>query len=123
MASMARAAAWVSERRQLSKRESVATLLEATDNDAGLCTAHFRRALFRGHPYARSVLGTRRSIEAAEQAQVVERYRAGLARRARSVLDLTLRPRGWCHGTAVGFPSLERDGGERAVVDAMCESE
>jgi zinc protease len=67
------------------KRESVAALLELTDNDAGLCATQFRRALFRGHPYARSALGTRSSIEAIEHAQVVERYRAGLARRARYV--------------------------------------
>lgn len=67
------------------KRESLAALLEFTDNDAGLCATHFRRALFHGHPYARSTLGTRASIEGIEHAQVVARYREGLARQARLV--------------------------------------
>jgi zinc protease len=67
------------------KRESLAALLELTDNDAGLCATHFRRALFRGHPYARSALGTRASIESIEHAEVVARYREGLARQARFV--------------------------------------
>jgi zinc protease len=67
------------------KRESLAALVELSDNDAGLCTTHFRRALFRGHPYARSTLGTRASLEAIEHAQVVARYREGLARKARIV--------------------------------------
>ncbi len=67
------------------KRESLAALLELTDNDAGLCATHFRRALFRGHPYARSSLGTRSSIEAVEHAQVVARFSEGLAKKARIV--------------------------------------
>jgi zinc protease len=67
------------------KRESLAALLELTDNDAGLCATHFRRALFRGHPYARSALGSRASIEAAQHAEVVARYQHGLAKQARFV--------------------------------------
>jgi zinc protease len=67
------------------RRESIAALLELTDNDQGLCAVQFRRALFRGHPYARSVLGTRASILAIEHAEVVTRYREVLARRARLV--------------------------------------
>jgi zinc protease len=67
------------------KRESVATLLELTDNDQGLCASHFRRTLFHGHPYARSTLGTRASLEAIDHAAVVARYRDVLAKRARVV--------------------------------------
>ncbi|HEX6240786.1 MAG TPA: pitrilysin family protein [Polyangiales bacterium] len=64
------------------KRESIATLLELTDNDQGLCASQFRRALFQGHPYARSTLGTRASILAIQHAAVVARY-GELAKRAR----------------------------------------
>jgi zinc protease len=67
------------------KRESVATLLELTDNDQGLCASHFRRTLFQGHPYARSTLGTRASLEAITHAEVVARYHEVLAKRARVV--------------------------------------
>jgi zinc protease len=61
------------------KRESLAALLELTDNDQGLCATQLRRALFQGHPYGRSSLGTRTSLLAIEHAEVVARYRDGLA--------------------------------------------
>jgi zinc protease len=67
------------------KRESIAALLELTDNDQGLCASQFRRTLFAGHPYARSALGTRRSIEAIGHAEVVARYHDALAKQPRVV--------------------------------------
>jgi len=67
------------------KRESIAALLELTDNDQGLCASQFRRTLFAGHPYACSALGTRTSIEAIGHAEVVARYRDALAKQPRVV--------------------------------------
>ncbi|HVZ35763.1 MAG TPA: pitrilysin family protein, partial [Polyangiaceae bacterium] len=65
------------------KRESEATLLELMDNDQALASMHLRRALFRGHPYGRPVLGTRASLARVELEQVVERYRRELVARPR----------------------------------------
>jgi zinc protease len=61
------------------KRESLAALLELTDNDQGLCATQLRRALFHGHPYGRSSIGTKTTLTAIEHAEVVARYREGLA--------------------------------------------
>lgn len=65
------------------KRESIAALLEQTDNDQGLCATHFRRALFKDHPYGRTSLGTRKTLEAISHEQVVARYHDGIARQER----------------------------------------
>lgn len=73
-----------SELEQL-KRESVAALVELTDSDQGLVSTHFRRALFRGHPYGRPSFGTRKSIEAITLDQVKSRYQTGLAQQTRTV--------------------------------------
>jgi zinc protease len=67
------------------KRETEAALLELTDSDQSLASIHFRRALFRGHPYGRPSLGTRASLATIDIDQVVARYRDGLAPRARLV--------------------------------------
>ncbi len=67
------------------KRESVAALLELTDSDQSLVSTHFRRALYRGHPYGRTSLGTRKTLEAISLDQVQARYRNGLAQAARTV--------------------------------------
>lgn len=67
------------------KRESIAALLELTDSDQSLVSTHFRRALYRGHPYGRSSLGTRKTLEAISLEQVSQRYYTGLARAARTV--------------------------------------
>ncbi len=67
------------------KRESVAALLELTDSDQSLVSTHFRRALYRGHPYGRSSLGTRKTLDAITLDQVRARYRDGLAKSARAV--------------------------------------
>ncbi|MFT3925416.1 MAG: pitrilysin family protein [Myxococcales bacterium] len=67
------------------KRESVAALVELTDSDQSLVSTHFRRALYRGHPYGRTSLGTRSTLEAITLDQVTARYRDGLAKSARTV--------------------------------------
>jgi zinc protease len=46
----------------LLKRETLAALVELTDNDASLSSIHFRRALFAGHAFARPGVGTAPSI-------------------------------------------------------------
>jgi zinc protease len=46
----------------LLKRETLAALVELTDNDGSLSSIHFRRALFAGHAFARPGVGTARSI-------------------------------------------------------------
>jgi zinc protease len=66
------------------KRESLAALLELTDNDQGLCATQLRRALFRGHPYGRTTLGTRTTLSALEHGEVVARYTDSLAKLPRS---------------------------------------
>jgi zinc protease len=66
------------------KRESLAALLELTDNDQGLCATQLRRALFRGHPYGRTSLGTRASLSALTHAEVIARYTNELRRLPRT---------------------------------------
>lgn len=67
------------------KRESVAALVELTDSDQSLVSTHFRRALYKGHPYGRTSLGTRATLESITLDQVQARYRSGLAKTARTV--------------------------------------
>lgn len=67
------------------KRESLAALLELTDNDQGLCATQFRRALFRGHPYGRTSLGTRASLAAITREDARDRFLNDLSKRARFV--------------------------------------
>lgn len=67
------------------KRETLAALLELTDSDQALAGIHFRRALFRGHPYGRPGLGTRATLARIDLDQVVARFRNGLAPRARLI--------------------------------------
>jgi zinc protease len=50
------------------KRETHAEILEARDNDRSLATYAFRRALFTGHPYGRSSLGTTASTASITEA-------------------------------------------------------
>jgi zinc protease len=57
------------------KRETRAALVELCDSDASLASTHFRRSLFRGHPYARPVMGTGSTLERLELAQAEARYR------------------------------------------------
>jgi len=57
------------------KRETLADLVEARENDRELATRWFRRKLFEGHPYARSVTGLPASIESITDADVANHYR------------------------------------------------
>jgi zinc protease len=70
---------------ELLKRETLAALVELCDSDAGLCSTYFRRALFRGHPYSRPVIGRRSSLEPIDLEQVVAHYQHTLARASRVV--------------------------------------
>jgi zinc protease len=56
------------------KRETVADLVEARENDRDLGQRWFRRRLFEGHPYARSIGGTLSSIESLSHTDVVAQY-------------------------------------------------
>jgi zinc protease len=57
------------------KRETRAALVELCDSDSSLASTHFRRSLFRGHPYARPVMGTGSTLERLELTQAQARYR------------------------------------------------
>ncbi len=56
------------------KRETVAELLETRDNDRALASLAFRRALFAGHPYARSAAGRAISVETITREEVLATY-------------------------------------------------
>jgi zinc protease len=58
------------------RRETAAEIVEARDSDRTLAQLAFRRAVFAGHPYARSAVGTTRSVESITVADV----RAAFAR-------------------------------------------
>lgn len=62
----------------LLKRETLAALVELTDNDASLSSIHFRRALFAGHAFARPGVGTAKSIAAVTLDDVRQTYRERL---------------------------------------------
>jgi zinc protease len=52
------------------RRETAAEIVEARDSDRTLAQLAFRRAVFEGHPYARSAVGTTRSVESITVADV-----------------------------------------------------
>jgi zinc protease len=56
------------------RRESVAEILDARDNDRALAGLAFRRALFTGHPYSRSAAGRPSSLEEITKDDVVATY-------------------------------------------------
>jgi zinc protease len=59
------------------KRETVAEIVEARDNDRVVAHKAFQRTLFEDHPYGRNPGGTTQSVEAIEQRDVAafcERY-------------------------------------------------
>jgi zinc protease len=56
------------------KRETVAELLETRDNDRALAGLAFRRALFAGHPYARTAAGRPASVETITREEVLATY-------------------------------------------------
>ena len=57
------------------KRETVAELIDARDNDRGLAGLAFRRALFDGHPYSRSASGRPGSVEKLTRDDVLATYK------------------------------------------------
>lgn len=62
----------------LLKRETLAALVELTDNDASLSSIHFRRALFSGHAFSRPSVGTPSSIAVITLDDVRRTYRERL---------------------------------------------
>jgi zinc protease len=62
------------------RRETVAELLEARDNDRALVGLALRRALFGGHPYARSAAGRPSTVERIGRDDVLETYRRRFTR-------------------------------------------
>ncbi|MBS2013449.1 MAG: insulinase family protein [Deltaproteobacteria bacterium] len=56
------------------KRETVAELLDARDNDRALAGLAFRRALFPGHPYSRTAAGRPGGVEALGRDDVLSTY-------------------------------------------------
>jgi zinc protease len=60
------------------QRETLADLVEARENDRDLGQRWFRRKLFEGHPYGRSVSGTASSIPAITPSDVLSQYKGSL---------------------------------------------
>lgn len=58
------------------KRETVAELLDARDNDRALAGLAFRRALFLGHPYSRTAAGRPGTVEKLTRDDVLATYKA-----------------------------------------------
>ncbi len=56
-------------------RETEGELIDARDNDRSIARRWFRRRLFDGHPYGRSVSGWLRSVAAIEQADVQAQWK------------------------------------------------
>lgn len=56
------------------QRETLADLVELRDNDRGLASREFRRAVFGSHPYGRAVLGTATTVAAIDRAAVVRHF-------------------------------------------------
>jgi zinc protease len=59
-----------------AKRETVADLASACDDDRSLAARHFRGYALGKHPYARPVAGTTRSVRALTRDQVLSHYGA-----------------------------------------------
>jgi zinc protease len=57
------------------RRETLAELVEARDSDRSLAQQAFRKAVFKGHPYARSATGTKKTLESITQEDVRAAYR------------------------------------------------
>lgn len=57
------------------RRETIAEVIEARDNDRSLGGMAFRRTLFAGHPYSRSAVGRPSTLERIEKADVLEAYK------------------------------------------------
>ncbi len=64
------------EELELLKRETESELIESLDNDRSLVRRGFRRLLFEGHPYGRSLIGTPKSVPQFTQERVSDLHRA-----------------------------------------------
>lgn len=62
------------------RRESIAEVLEARDSDRALAGIAFRRALFAGHPYARSAAGRPSTLERITKDDVLDAYKTRFVR-------------------------------------------
>ncbi len=62
------------------RRETIAEILDARDNDRALAGLAFRRALFGSHPYARSAAGRPSSLETIGKDDVVAAYQKRFVR-------------------------------------------
>lgn len=63
------------------KRETAAEIVESRDSDRALANLAFRRALFPGHPYARSAAGRLPTIEGITRDDAVAAYRKHFVRK------------------------------------------
>jgi len=114
----------------LLKRESLADLDELLDNDRALSARHFRRFCLDGHPYGRTVMGTRKSIARITRKHIVtylqthlvaENVAIGFAgpvteARVRELLSLHLDslPRGHVPAITIAEPSFPK--GRRLLI-------
>lgn len=57
-----------------AKRETLADIIESRDNDRGLASLHYRRALFPNHPYGRSVIGRPSTVAAITRADIQRHF-------------------------------------------------
>ncbi|MBL8716633.1 MAG: insulinase family protein [Myxococcales bacterium] len=62
------------------KREAVAELVEARDNDKGLASRFFRRAVFGAHPLGRGLSGTTKTIPLRTRAELLDAHALHLRR-------------------------------------------
>jgi zinc protease len=63
-------------------RETQAEIINGRDDDRGLCERNYRRSFYEGHPYGRTVRGTRASVERAGSKDVLRRsYETHFARK------------------------------------------
>jgi len=69
-----RAPAWRAGDLELVKRETVAEIIEACDDDHALSARHFRRYAFGAHPYGRPVSGTPSSVRSIERGDAIRHW-------------------------------------------------
>jgi len=56
------------------KRETIASIEAALDDDSTIAGRHFRRLALADHPYGRATAGTRESVAAIERRDIVDHY-------------------------------------------------
>jgi len=69
-----RCPAWRAADLELVKRETVAEIVEACDDDYALGARHFRRYAFGSHPYGRPVIGTLAGVRSITREDVLRHY-------------------------------------------------